>query len=136
MAKVLTLRQGVKVLITMLVALSAMVGGGALSDRLMSDAAAPLVTRWFGVTVAVLALAPWILMMVWAVAMGDEFIRQVALVGTAVAFVGDLLLNVGLAVARDAALVSATFDPPPLPMAMALWVAGVALAMIYYRLRP
>jgi hypothetical protein len=136
MAKVIPLERAVKLFFITLVALLAMLGGSELSDRLISNHAASVSARWFGVTVAVLAVVPWVIMMVWAVGVGDEFIRQVALAGTAVAFVGNFLVKVGIAAARDAALVSATFDLPPLQLALGLWVGGVALAAIYYRFRP
>ena len=136
MAKVLTPQQAVKGWLIILLALASMLGGGAISDKLIADSTAPAIMRWFGVTVAVLAIVPWLLIMIWGIGAGDEFVRQIALVGTAIAFVGDLLVHIGVAVARDAALISATFDPPPLPLAMALWIAGLGLAALYYRFRP
>lgn len=83
-----------------------------------------------------LALVPWVILMIRAIGLGDEFIRRVALVATAVAFVGGFLVHAGIAVARGAALVGATFDLPPLPLAIGLWIVGVGLARLYYRFRP
>src|SRR5690348_6442750 len=100
MAKVIPLQRAVKVLCLALFALVAILAGGALGDRLISNASAPESARWIGVTVAILALVPWLFLIIWGVGLGDEFVRQIALIGTAVAFVGDLLVHVGITVAR------------------------------------
>ena len=135
MAKVIPLQHAVKVFFIAIVALVVMLGGSELSDRLVSNASNAGLVRWFGVAIAMLALVPWVVLMVWGIGLGDEFVRRVALVGTALAFVGQFLIHVGIVVARDAALVRTNFDLPPLPLASGLWMVGVAIAALYYRFR-
>jgi hypothetical protein len=61
---------------------------------------------------------------------------DIVLVGTAIAFVGDIVVHIAYGVMVDAHLAGPNTYLPDLGIAMLLWVIGVGLATLYYRLRP
>lgn len=136
MAKVLSLKQALKAWFFTLLAVVAFLFGGHFSEYLISDPNASSLIRWIGVSVAVGSLIPWLLLMVAGVGAGDEYVRQVALVGTAIAFVANLLFQVGFNAAQEARLIGSGTHLPPLPIAIGMWLLGCSLALLYYRLRP
>ena len=93
-----------------------------------------------GLTVAlkdfIIAFIGWVVLFVaWMVSMVDEYQRHVALVGTAVAFVGELLVHIGFNVMQDARLVSWSTHLQEIPVAMIVWLIGIGASAFYYRLR-
>src|SRR5437588_438423 len=135
MAKVLSLSQALKAGLFFIFALLALAFGDRLGEHLMADPNHSIV-RWAGVGVVTACVVPWICTIVWGVAVGDEYVRQVALVGTAIGFVLDVLLHVGFIAAQDARLVSWSAHVPTLPAAIGAWLLGVLFAGLYYRYRP
>src|SRR5262245_52072678 len=109
--------------------------GGQLSEFLISDVHASALIRWAGVFVGVLGIVPWLVIIGLMLTVLDEYYRRVALLGTAVAFVLDLLLHVGFNIAMDAQLLGRGFYLAELPAAMATWVIGVTIGFLYYRFR-
>jgi hypothetical protein len=136
MAKVLSLKQALKGWLFMAAAVVAILFGSQLAERLMRDPGASAEMRWLGVFIAVVATIPWLFVIVRAIGNGDEYVRQVALVGTAFAFVVDLLVHIAYSAAQDARFVSWGRHLLPLPMAMGVWLLGVTIAALYYRFRP
>ena len=65
----------------------------------------------------------------------DEYHRHVVLVGTAIAFVAELLVHVAFSVMRDARLVEPNTHLVELPVTMIIWIVGIAISWTYYRLR-
>jgi len=135
MAKVVAYSQALKGLFFMLAAVLLLIFGGQWAEHLTHDPHAAWWIRAFGVVVAIASMIPWLLIFVFAIGAGDEYVRQVAIVGTAIAFVADLLVHVGFDVAQDARLISWNTHLLPLPLAMGLWLLGVSLAALYYRYR-
>jgi hypothetical protein len=68
--------------------------------------------------------------------MGDEYLRQMALVGTAIGFVVNLIVYIGFNAMQDARLVSWSAHLAPMPVAIGAWVFGVTVAGLYFRYRP
>ena len=136
MAKVIGYGQALKVWLLMLAAMLLLIFGGLFSDRLIHSTDAYAMARWFGVAVGIVIVIPWMLTIVWGVSAGDEYVRQVALVGTAIAFAIDILAYVGFNAAQEARLVSWSAHLPPLLVAMGAWLIGVSVAALYYRFRP
>jgi hypothetical protein len=136
MAKVLTLNQALKALLFMIAAVLILLFGSQFADQLTRDPNATVYIRWLGVAVAVGVTVPWILLIVWAVSAGDEYVRQVALVGTSFAFLADVLVHIGFNAALDARLIGWNTQLLPIPLALGLWVLGVSIAALYFRYRP
>jgi len=131
MSKVMPLNQALKFFLVMVLALVVLYAGGALSDRLVANQSAGL--RWLGVAAAVVSLGPWLWIIFQSLSHADEYHRRIALVGTAAAFVIDLLFHVAFNVIVDAHLVSPTSSLPALPVAMGIWMLSVAGTFLYYR---
>jgi hypothetical protein len=131
MSKVMPLQQALKFFLVMVGALVALWAGSALSDRLVTNPSAGV--RWLGVAAAVVSLLPWLWVIFQSISHADEYIRRVVLVGTAAAFVVDLLFHVAFNVIVDARLVSATSYLPALPVAIVIWMLSVAVTFLYYR---
>ena len=136
MAKVLGYRQALKVWFLMVGAILVLIFGGQLSGHVAGNQEIAQVLRWLAVTVGVVCILPWILTVVWSVGAGDEFVRQIVLIGTSIAFVVDLLVHVGFNAAQDAKLVSWSTHISPLPVAIGAWFLGCSIAVLYYRFRP
>jgi hypothetical protein len=134
MPKVLTLKQALKVWIWMILAAILLFKGGNLSDTLVGSNRVAI--RWLGVGVAALSQVPWIVLVAWGFSVADEYERHIGLVATAIAFVGYVLLYVTFAVIQNAHLVGEHFYLPYLPVAGLMWLIGLGLAKLYYRLRP
>jgi len=136
MAKVLTFNQALKLWVLAIVSAGLLYSGGYLSDWLISPPTASIWMRWLGVAVAVGSIVPWLFFIAWALSTADEYHRHVVLVGTAMAFVGELLAHIGFNVMQDARIVSWSTHLQEIPVAMILWVLGIALSAFYQRLRP
>ena len=136
MPKVLTYKQALKLWLWSILAAVAILAGGHISDALLEGTNPSLLARWMSVAAATLSAIPWILLVGWGISAADEYQRQIALVGTAIAFVANILLYTALGVMRDARIVGETTFIPYLPAAVVLWIVGVGLAAAYYRLRP
>lgn len=136
MARMLSLTQALKVWSATIVAAILLIAGGRLSDMLIANPSASMTTRWLGVAVAAGSVLPWAVITVWMFGTTDEFVRHIVLVGTAIAFVGAVVVHIAFVVMVDAHLVGPSSYLPELPTAMLLWVIGVGLATLYYRLRP
>lgn len=135
MARVMTLQQALKIWTLTILTGVLMYTAGQLSESIVADPGSSVTLRWVAVAAAVLSSAIWMVLIAWGAALSDEFHRHVALVGTAIAFAGELLLRVGFIVMQDARLVSSRAYIPTLPSAMGLWIAGVLIAAAYYRAR-
>ncbi len=108
---------------------------GYLVDSLTASTTASLALRWVAVFVAVGGLLPWLLFIAWVVSATDEYHRHVALVGTAIAFVGELLVHIGFNVMQDARIVSWSTHLQETPVAMIVWLISVAGSAFYHRPR-
>src|SRR6185503_17628078 len=104
MAKLMT-PPALKVWITTIAALALFMYGDHVSQRLIADASANEATRWVGVIIGTLSLLPLVVIIVGVISGADEYVRQVALRGTAVAFVVYLLTHVTYALLQDARLI-------------------------------
>jgi len=135
MAKVIPLRQALLFWVATIGAVTFLYYGGHLSDFLISDVHSSALVRWAGVFVGVLTIIPWLLIVILTLSTVDEYYHRVVLVGTAVAFVLDLLLHVGLDVAKDAQLLDRSLYPPELVSGAITWIIGVSIAVTYYRYR-
>jgi len=134
MPKVLTLKQALKVWGWMILSAVLLLKGGTLSDSLVASTSPA--TRWLGVGVAALSQVPWIVLVAWGFTVADEYERHIGLVATAIAFVGYVLLYVSFAAIQNAHLVDEHFYLPYLPVAGIMWLFGLGVAKLYYRLRP
>jgi hypothetical protein len=136
MARMLSLTQALKVWGATIVSAALFIFGSQLSDRLIANPAASPTIRWLAVAVAAGSIMPWALLTVWLFGTTDEFVRHIVLVGTAIAFVGDVVIHIAFSVMVDAHLTGPNTYLPELGVAMLLWLFGVGLATLYYRLRP
>jgi hypothetical protein len=136
MAKVVPLNRLLKVLFYFLLAMACFVLGVEVSDRILARPDASLMLRWFAVVLGTVSIVPWMLTVLWSVGAGDEYVRRIALVGTAVAFAGDLLLHVAFNLLQDAKIIGWDTHLQPVAAAMVLWVLGICLTSLYYRYRP
>lgn len=134
MANVVPLERALKVGLLFLLSLVALGGGPWLSARLLASPSAAM--RWGGVVLAVAAPVPWLALVVIGMGTWDEFQRHVTLVGTAVAFVGELLFYLAFYAMRDARLIGPTVHIPHLLATLLIWVTSVGVAALYYRTRP
>jgi len=132
---VVSLSQALKVWGLTILAVVLMLYGGRLSDSLIASPTATAGLRWLGVVVAAACLLPWIAFVAWSLSMIDEYHRHVVLVGTAIAFVAELLVHVAFSVMRDARLVEPNTHLVELPVTMIIWIVGIAISWTYYRLR-
>ena len=136
MARMLSLTQALKVWGATIVSAALFIFGGQLSDMLIANPAASPAVRWFAVALAAGGILPWALLTAWLFGTTDEFVRHIVLVGTAIAFVGDVVVHIAYGVMVSAHLVGPNTYLPELGVAMLLWLFGVGLATLYYRLRP
>jgi hypothetical protein len=136
MAKVVPLNRLLKVLIFTLVAMACLILGATVSDSLFARPDASLSMKWVGVLVGTLSIVPWMVTVLWGISVGDEFVRRIALVGTAVAFAIDLVVHVAFNLLQDAKIVSWSTHLPAVPLAILLWMLGVGATTLYYRYRP
>ena len=135
MAKVLTLSQALKVWVWTVAAAATAVVTGMGSDALIHADHPSLTTRWFAVVLATLSPIPSLGMVAWGYSVVDEFWRRIVLVGTAAAFVASTLLFSAFAIMRDVSLISRDEYIPYLPAATIIWLIGVGLTAVYYRMR-
>ena len=133
--KVVSLNQALKLWGLAIASAGLLYAGGYLVGYLTAATTTSLGLRWLGVLVAVVSTVPWLLFIAWMVSMMDEYHRHVALVGTAVAFVGELLVHIGFNVMQDARLVSWSSHLQEIPVAMIVWLIGIGASAFYYRHR-
>ena len=136
MAKVMSLRQALKMWGFILATLVLLFVAGQITDGVVNDPHASTGARWGSVLLTVVSLIPWVLVIAWSVSVADEFHRYVALVGTAIAFAADVVLRSGVDVMHHAHLIAPTTNLSPLPTAIGLWVVCIALTVVYFHLRP
>ncbi len=134
MAKVVPLDRALKYGLLFLLSLVALGGGPWLSSRLLASPSAPM--RWGGVVLAVASPVPWLALVVIGMGTWDEFQRHVTLVGTAVAFVAELLFYVAFSAMREARLIGPAVHVPNLLATLLIWVTSLGVAALYYRTRP
>jgi len=133
--KVIPLNQALKLWGLAIASAGLLYASGYLVDYLTASTTTSLGLRWLGVLVAVGSVVPWLLFVAWTLSMMDEYHRHVALVGTAVAFVGELLAHISFNVMQDARLVSWSTHLQELPVAAVVWLIGIGASAFYYRLR-
>jgi hypothetical protein len=133
--KVVSLDKALKLWGLGLVAVVVMYFGGKFSDSIGANETTSLAVRWTAVAISVGCMIPWLWFIAWSISLTDEYFRHVAVVGTAVAFVVDVLVHVAYTTMQSARLVSWTSHLLELPVGMLVWVACVAAAAIYFRLR-
>jgi hypothetical protein len=131
MAKVMSLQQALKFFLFLILAMVVLYGCAYLSDRLVASPSVAL--RWLGVVAAIVSLLPWLGFIVTSLSHTDEYYRRIVLVGTAVAFILDLLVHTAFNVIVDAHLVSPASYLPSLPVAVGVWILSVGLTWLYYR---
>lgn len=134
MAKVIPLNRALLYGFFFLLSLVALGGGPWLSDHLLRSPSTTM--RWIGVAVAVGSPLPWIVLVLLGISTWDEFQRHVALVGTAVAFVIELLVYTAVYAMQDARLISHSVSVPLLLTTALIWVISVGIAALYYRTQP
>ena len=134
MAKVLSLGQALRYGLLFLLSLVAMGGGPWLSEVLFASPS--LAMRWLGVVVSVATPLPWLALAIMGMGMWDEFQRHIALVGTAIAFVGELLFYLAFYAMKSAKLIGPAVYVPHLLATLLIWVLSVGVAALYYRTRP
>jgi hypothetical protein len=134
MAKVIPLQHALKIWFATIGSVVFLFFGGRLSDFLISDPTSSALVRWLGVFVAAVTVVPWVLIVAWTISVTDEYYRQMALVGTSVAFVLDLMTHIAYWTMVDAGLVRAGMGMHELGVAACAWIIGVSLAATYYRL--
>lgn len=133
--KVVSLDKALKLWGLGLVAVTVMYFGGRFSDSIGASEMPSLVLKWTAVTVAVVCMIPWLCFIAWSVSLTDEYFRRVAVVGTALAFVVNALVDVADNTMQSARLVSWSWHLLELSVGMLVWVACVGLAANYLRLR-
>ena len=136
MAKVIPLRQALIGWTVTIASVVWLLFAGRWSDALVHSSHRSASTGWLAVGLAVLSVVPWIYCIAWAVAAADEYVRHIVLVGTALAFLIDLLAHIALNVMVDAQILPRDLYPPELVSAMASWVVSCGIAILYYRQRP
>jgi hypothetical protein len=134
MAKVIPLDRAFKYGLLFLLSLVVLGGGPYLSDHLLASPSTAI--RWWGVIVAVACPIPWLALVLMGIGTWDEFQRHIALVGTAVAFVGELLFFMAFHAMQDAKLIGPNVYVPHLVATVLIWVASVSVTALYYRTRP
>ena len=133
--KVIPLNQALKLWGLAIASAGLLYASGYLVDYLTASTTTSLGLRWLGVLVAVGSVVPWLLFVAWTLSMMDEYHRHVTLVGTAVAFLGELLVHIGFNVMQDARLVSWSTHLQEIPLAMVVWLIGIGASVFYHRLR-
>jgi hypothetical protein len=132
--KVVSLNQALKLWGLAIASAGLLYASGFLVDHLTADGSSPAL-RWLGVGVAVGSIVPWVFFIWWTIAQLDEYHRHVVLVGSAIAFVGELLAHIGFNVMQDAHIVSWSMHVQEIPLAMAVWLLGIGASAFYHRLR-
>lgn len=135
MPKVVSLDSALKLWGLGLVAVVLMYFGGRFSDSLAASQTISLSLRWLAVAVAVLCMIPWLGFIAWSISLTDEYFRHVTMVGTAAAFIVNALVHVAFNAMQSAGLVSWSSHLLELPVGMIVWVACVAMAAMYHRIR-
>jgi hypothetical protein len=135
MAKVIPLDRFLKLLVYCVIAMVCLGFGGVFSEHVRHTPDASRWLRWLAVVIGTLSILPWMAIVVGGLWLGDEYVRHVALVGTAIAFGANVVFDMALAHMRNVRLVDAGAHLAVLPVAMALWVLGVGAAALYYRVR-
>jgi len=133
--KVIPLNQALKLWGLAIASAGLLYASGYIVDYLTASTTTSLGLRWLGVLVAVGSIVPWLLFIAWTLSVLDEYHRHVALVGTAMAFVGELLAHIGFNVMQDARLVSWSTHLQEIPLAMVVWLIGIGASVFYHRLR-
>jgi hypothetical protein len=136
MARVIPLRH---VLINLLVMIASFVWlffAGRWSEALLHSPGHSAGAGWLAVALAVLGVVPWMYYIAWAVALGDEYVRHVVLVGTSLAFVVAILAHIAFNTMVDARFVARDVYPPELVFGIGAWAVGCAISILYYRQRP
>jgi hypothetical protein len=135
MAKVIPLRQAAVGLITLIASAVLLYFGQQWPNALLHSSTPSSGSRWLAVAIAVISIVPWIYCIAWAIAAADEFVQHVALVGTALAFVVDLLVHIAFNVMMDARLLAPDSYLPEIGVAICCWIVTCAISILYYRPR-
>ena len=135
MARLITFPDLLKLLAWWVGAVAALAAGPFVALWLLSGPAPALWLRWLAVAVSLLSFIPWVTLLLWGVRRADEYQRQIFLVGTAFAFLGDVLLSTAIEFMKKGQLIGPSIDIPQWPIAIVLWLLGVWIASAYYRLR-
>ena len=133
--KVVSLEKALKLWGFALFAVIAMYYGGRLSDSIAADQSSSTLLKWTAVALAVACMIPWLGFIAWSISLTDEYLRHVALAGTAAAFIVNALVHVAFNVMQSARMVSWSSHLLEVPVGMFVWIGCVAVAAIYYRLR-
>src|SRR5581483_8693531 len=133
MAKVIPLSHLLKILGFCIIAVVCLLLGSEFTESVFQRADASIALRWGAVVVGTVSIVPWLWTVFWGVTTGDEFVQRVALVGTALAFVVAIVVNVAFGLLQDARIVGWDRHLQPVPTAIILWTFGVSVAALYYR---
>jgi hypothetical protein len=133
--KVIPLDRFLKLLVYCAIAMACLWLGDMFTAHVRDQPEPSRWLRWLAVGVGVVSVMPWLSIIIGGVWLGDEFVHHVALVGTAIAFAGQLLFSIALVHLRDVGLMSASTHVEPIPVAIILWLLGCASAALYYRSR-
>jgi hypothetical protein len=136
MAKVMTLPQALKLLGAFILAGVVQGFGPHLADLLMSPPSASVWARGLGVVIAVGSSLPYLALVYWLMGASDEYNRHILLVGTALAFILNLLAHLGLYALQEARFVDGRYFLTIWPTTVVVWLIGLTLATLYYRVRP
>src|ERR1044071_7650240 len=120
--KVLSLNQALKLWGLAIVSAGLLYASGYLVDYLTASTTTSLALRWLGVVVAVVSVVPWLVFIAWTLSAVDDYHRHVVLVGTALAFVGELLVRIGFNVMQAARLLSWSTPLTEIPIPMIVWL--------------
>lgn len=134
MAKVIPLDRAFRYLLLFLLSLVALGGGPRLSEHLFASSS--LAMRWLGVVVSVASPLPWLALVILGMGLWDEFQRHIALVGTAIAFVVELLFYMTFYALKSARLLGPAVYVPYLMATLFIWIVSVGVTALYYRARP
>src|SRR5436190_2178264 len=135
MAKLLTLQQAVKAWVWILLGLA--YSAAALHEsNVLLHGTPSVAARWTAVFLGTTGFIPILGMILWGVSVADEYQRRIALVGSAIGFVGNFFLYTAFSLMVDAHLVASDLFIPYFPAAIGLWIVGMTFASLYYRTRP
>ena len=135
MARVIPLRQAFIGLLVMIASWIWLFFASVWSAALLHSPTHSVAASWLAVALAVLGVVPWIYCVAWSIAAADEYVRHVFLVGTALAFIVDLVAHVAFSTMVDAHILARDAYVPEVVLAIGAWLVGCAIAMLYYRQR-
>jgi hypothetical protein len=135
MTKVVSLDKALKLWGFGLFAVVVMYYGGQWSQSTATHQSSSLLLKWTAVAIGVICMIPWLGFIAWSISLTDEYYQHVALAGTAGAFIVDALVHVAFNLMQSARIVGWSSHLLELPVGMFVWIACVAVAAVYYRLR-